>query len=90
MIVVYDTKKHRTIRAQDKDGRWWCVEGDCLRCGGCGCIKSKCIHFTREKLDGVMKGKCLRQFEKPVMCAMYPYDPASPLPEGCGLRWIKE
>lgn len=90
MIVEFDAKRNHTTRAQDKDGNWWLVEGECLRCGECGCIKSECIHFTHEKLDGVMTGKCKRQFEKPFMCAVFPYDPDSPLPDGCGFGWTKE
>ena len=90
MIVEFDTKKFRPVRVKDKRGNWWIVEGECLRCGKCGCITSGCVHFTREKLDGVWKGKCLRQFEKPFMCALFPYDPDSGLPEGCGFKFVKD
>jgi hypothetical protein len=90
MIVVVDTKKFAPIRVQDKNGNWWTIKGKCKRCGKCGCVVSKCVHFTREKIDGVNIGKCLRQFEKPFMCVLYPFDPLKPLPKGCGFEFVKE
>lgn len=90
MIVEFDTKKRHSLRAKDKNGHWHRVLGKCLRCGKCGCIKSKCQYLSYEKVDGKMIAKCLRQFEKPFLCAMFPYDPDSPLPKGCGFSWEKE
>lgn len=88
MIVEFDTQHKHSTRAKDNNGNWWSVKGKCLRCGKCGC--GKCDYFTHERIDGKMLGKCLRQFEKPFMCAIYPYDPDTPLKDGCGFNWEKE
>ena len=90
MIVEFDSSKFQSLRAKDKNGDWWKVTGKCLRCGNCGCIESRCIHFTHETVDGKKLGKCMRQFEKPFMCAIFPFDPDTPLPETCGFKWEKE
>lgn len=88
MIVEFDTNKFCSVRAKDKNGEWFRIEGKCLRCGKCGC--ETCDHFTHEIVDDKRIGKCKRQFEKPFLCALYPYDPHDKLKEGCGFKWIKE
>ena len=85
MIVEFDTNQWKTLRAKDKAGAWHTLTGKCLRCGRCGCLP--CDYFAHEVVDGKRIGKCLRQFEKPFMCAIYPYDPTAELKDGCGFRW---
>ena len=90
MRVEIETKTFSPTRAMDKNGEWWTLLGQCLRCGQCGCIESVCVHFTYEILNGKKTGKCKRQFEKPFMCVLYPSDPHQELKPGCGFKWEKE
>ena len=88
MIVEFDTSRFCSTRAKDEHGSWWRVLGSCLRCGKC-CL-ADCADLNNEVLDGVKKAKCVSQFYKPFMCAMYPYNPDAPLKDGCGFKWEKE
>ena len=85
MIIEFDSSKKHPTRAKDKSGKWRKLAGKCLRCGQCGCFP--CDNFTHEVVDGKRIGKCLKQFEKPFMCTMYPYSPDDELKPGCGFRW---
>jgi hypothetical protein len=43
-----------------------------------------------EVVDGKKIARCKAHFSKPFMCAIYPFDPYDPLPDGCGFSWEKE
>lgn len=88
MVVEFDVSKSQTIRAKDGDGRWWRLNGKCLRCGKCCTIgTTECKQLEYERIDGVMLAKCKVQFFKPFSCFIYPDDPTRPLEDGCGFSW---
>ena len=67
--------------------------GSCRRCGVCcAALKTPCVNFGYEVIDGVKLAKCDRQWTKSWQCKFWPRDPTSreegdKTPVGCGFSW---
>jgi len=94
MVVEFDRDSERVIRAQDNNGEWWKLEGECRRCGQC-CrdYPEPCEHLDYEIVNNMKLAKCKIQrggLGKPWGCMVYPRNPDEALYPDCGFRWIKE
>lgn len=89
VVVEFDIRARTVLRARDADGKWWRLEGQCLRCGKC-CEDGNCPELKYETLDGKPQASCKVEWSKPWRCAVYPNDPHQELHEGCGYWWEAE
>jgi len=88
MQVVFDWKKMNVLKAQDKEGNWFVLNGECSRCGAC-CVWENCNHLTYENINDKKVSKCKIQTIKPWHCAIYPKDPSAKLFDSCTFKWEK-
>lgn len=84
VVVEFDIRDKRVLRARDTEGRWWRLMGHCLRCGKC-C--SDCEQLKHETLNGRPQAVCAVHWVKPWHCAVSPNDPHESLVDGCGYWW---
>ncbi len=80
----------RVLRAQDKEGRWWRVDGECVRCGDCCTPASGEFCQWRTIVDGLIFCSLQPEIMKPWNCAIVPRCPEIELPSTCGYTWTAE
>ena len=85
-IVIYDFNVKHPLYFIEADGSVWKVDGSCDGCTQFCCDvyppaypefddgKGGCIKYKREMRDGVLVGRCIIQWNKPLGCAMYPFN----------------
>lgn len=86
-VLVYDADKRNPILIAIQ-GRYWKVLGECNQCGEC-CLNitlpnewddykdenGKCKYLQKEIVDDQVKYRCMKQWNKPAGCVLYPFNP---------------
>ena len=88
---VLINNKGKVLEAEDKDGNWYKIMGNCLRCGKC-CKEVGCEYLYFESIENKNCACCKLQGRhggKPWGCMIYPNDPNEALPDYCGYKWRK-
>jgi hypothetical protein len=88
-FILYDFHGKRPDYFIETDGSVWkvIVKNDgCLSCSRACCDifppsypefndgKGGCKLYIQEKINGVLRGRCKRHFNKPFGCALYPFN----------------
>jgi len=91
-IIIYDYNARHPLFFIESDGSIWQIEGSCEGCQRVCCDafpamypefsdgKGGCSEYVRETVDGKPKGRCKRHWNKPLGCALYPFNAPHLLP----------
>ena len=95
-IIIYSVDNKSPILISI-EGRYWEVIGRCNLCGKCcedvsfqdwdGVIdmNKRCSFLINETIDSVPIGRCGKEWNKPLACSMFPFNPLhiDHIPEYC-------
>jgi len=94
-FILYNWSEKRPDYFIETDGSVWKVivkNGGCKTCTRECCDvfppsypefndgKNGCTQYIKEKVNGKPRGRCRRHFNKPLGCAMYPFNDPAKLP----------